>query len=194
MSTAGPSADLGRSCRSSCSLGDAARTCLVEAKVKKAAGARLTSNGLNSTLRTRRCFALPPPPQTPQGRKEGGAGESKMCERGALCHHDIILKSVCDGRQAGRRAARRARARGRRLGSLWEVQTHNECSGGRRQRVAVLQRKRAASYQISKQSLCASSALPKQGRSHAAGFHRGRACSQGCSCCSRLRARSRKAT
>ena len=28
-----------------------------------------------------------------------------MCERGALCHHDIILKSVCDGRQAGRRAS-----------------------------------------------------------------------------------------
>ena len=60
--------------------------------------------------------------------KEGrwGRRDRKMCERGPLCHHDIILKSVCDGRQAGRRAARRARARGRRLGSLWEVQTHNE--------------------------------------------------------------------
>ena len=99
MSVAGPAADLGRSCRSSCSLGDAARTCLVEAKVKKAAGARLTSNGLNSTLRTRRCFALPPPPHTPQeGRKEGQ--ERAAC---ASAGHDVTMTFSCsvDGRQGG---------------------------------------------------------------------------------------------
>jgi hypothetical protein len=24
-----------------------------------------------------------------------------MCERGLLCHHDMILKGSCDGRQGG---------------------------------------------------------------------------------------------
>ena len=75
MSTAGPGADFGRSFCSSSSLGDSARTFFVEANVKNAAGVLLASNGLNSTLRTRRCFALAPPRHMPQEVAAGGKEE-----------------------------------------------------------------------------------------------------------------------
>ena len=129
--------------------------------------------------------------------KEGrwGRRDRKMCERGPLCHHDIILKSVCDGRQAGRRAARRARARRSARGSLMggtsaddeRLLTRRTC-----RRVAPFCTKGEKAAKLVKK-VCLFRCC-HGGRSHAAGFHAGRACSQGCSCCSRLWARSRKAT
>ena len=91
-------ADFGRSLRSSRSFGDSALTFLVEANVKNAAGALLVSNGLNSTLRTRRCFALggatatqarPVKEEGPswEGRKKG---EEHAMHGRLSSHHDMI--------------------------------------------------------------------------------------------------------
>ena len=35
------------------------------------------------------------------GRKDGQERARCVCERGLLCHHDMILKGSCDGRQGG---------------------------------------------------------------------------------------------
>ena len=57
--------------------------------------------------------------------KEGrwGRRDRKMCERGPLCHHDILLQRLCDGRQGGESstAASSTRVGLRRVGKKYVV-------------------------------------------------------------------------